>query len=64
MLRISWQKPFTIINAYVYTLFSYSFSFDPSLWWTLLLSVAAIKGHPVLRDNAPQQMTMFPDIII
>ena len=26
-------------------LFSYSFSFDPSLWWPLRLSMAAHKGH-------------------
>ena len=39
------EKPFTILNAYVYALVSYSFSFDPSLWWPLLLSMAALKGH-------------------
>ena len=32
-------------NAYVHALVSYSFSFDPSLWWPLLLSTAALKGH-------------------
>jgi len=50
------KKPFTILNSYVYALFSYSFSFDPSLWWPLLLSMAAIKGHtrlPTSRYCAP-----------
>ena len=23
----------------------YSFSFDPSIWWPLFLSTAALKGH-------------------
>jgi len=36
---------FTILNSYMYALFSYSFSFDPSLWWPLLLNMVAIKGH-------------------
>ena len=43
------KKPFTMLNAYVYALVSYSLSFDPrfdpSLWWPLLLSTAALKGH-------------------
>ena len=30
----------------LYALLSYSFSFDPSLWQSLLLSTAAIKGFP------------------
>jgi len=35
---------FTVLyDAYVYALISYSFSFDPSLWWLLLLSMAARK---------------------
>ena len=39
------KKPFTILNACMYALFSYSFSFNPSLWWPLLLSTAALKSH-------------------
>ena len=38
-------KPFTILNAYLYALFSYSFSFNLFLRWLLLLSMAVIKGH-------------------
>ena len=34
----------TLLNAYVYAPFSYSFSFDPFLWWPLFLSMAAFKG--------------------
>jgi len=34
-----------ILNAYMYALFFYSFSLDPSLLWPLLLSTAALKGH-------------------
>ena len=71
MLRILWQKkPFKILNAYVYALVPYSFSFDPSLWWPLLLSTAALKGltHRVRllasRNNAPQHIAIFPDAII
>jgi len=49
------EKPFTILNAYLYALFffPYSFSFDPSLWWALLLNMAAIKGfpHPVIMHT-------------
>ena len=51
----------------MYVLFSYSVSFDPSLWWPLLLSIAAIKDHarlPTSHNNAPQYMRMFPDCII
>ena len=36
---------FAILKAYVYALFYYNFSFDPSLWWPLLLSMISIKGH-------------------
>ena len=43
------KKPFTIeftiLNAHVCALVSYSFSFDLSLRWPLLLSMAALKGH-------------------
>ena len=39
---ISWRKTVYYIK---YPLFSQSFSFDPSLWWSLLLSMAALKGH-------------------
>ena len=39
------KKPFMILNAYMNALSSYSFSFDPSLWWPLLLSLAALKGQ-------------------
>ena len=68
------KKPFTILNAYVSALFSNSFSFDPSLWWLLLLSMAARKGHTQFptarlafrnsRNNAPQHITMFLDSTI
>jgi len=44
-LEFRGKKPFTILNAYVYALVSYSFNFDPSLWWPLLLSTAALKRH-------------------
>ena len=44
--RLVISRSATILNAYVYALVSYSFSFDPSSWWPLLLSKAAlIKGH-------------------
>jgi len=51
-LEFRGEKPFIILNSYVYALFSYSFSFDASLWWPLLLS------------TVPQHITMFPDSII
>ena len=35
------KKPFTILNVYVHALLSYSFSFDPSL----LFSMVSIKGY-------------------
>ena len=66
MLRIWDENPFTILNTYVYILFSYSFGFDPSLWWPLLLSMAAIRGYArtsTLHNNAPQRMKMFPDSV-
>ena len=44
-LEFHGEKPFKILNAYVYALFSYNFSFDPSLWWPLHLCLAPIKGH-------------------
>ena len=56
------KKPFTILNA----LFFYSFSFDPSLWWPLLLSMVAIKGHARLPAS-PQAsciMSGFPHHLI
>jgi len=67
------EKSFTKLNAYMYTLFFYSFSFDSSLWWPLLLSMAAIKGHVqfstphqafVSRNSVPQHIIMFLDSII
>ena len=48
-LEFCGEKTFTILNAYVNALVSYSFSFDPSLWWPLLLSMAALKGHARFR---------------
>ena len=27
------KKPFTILSAHMHALFTYSFNFDPSLWW-------------------------------
>ena len=45
MLRVLWQKTYTILIAYMYELFSYCYNYDPSLWWLLLLSMAAIIGQ-------------------
>ena len=47
-LEFHGEKP---LNAYVYALVSYSFSFDPSLWWPLLLSTAALKGHALFHTS-------------
>ena len=44
-LEFQGKKPFVILNAQVYALSSISFSFDPSLWWPLLLSTVTLKGH-------------------
>ena len=70
-LKFRGKKPFKILNAYMYALFSYRFSFDPSLWWPLLLSpqrscmVSHIaSGFPHHVINVPQQITIFPDDII
>jgi len=69
-LELRGEKPFIILNANVYALFSYSFSFDPSLWWPLLISAAALKvtcsfTHlfrlPASCNNVPQHTKMFPD---
>ena len=65
-LEFCHKKPFTVLNACVYALVSYSFSIDPSLWWPLLLSMAAIKGHTQLSIsciNVPQHIIM-PDSVI
>jgi len=48
-LEFRGKKLFTMLNTYVYALFSYSFSFDPSLWWPLVLSTAALKGHALFH---------------
>jgi len=46
MLKISQQKNLSkYLNTFMYALFLYSFSFDPSLLWPSILSMAAIKGH-------------------
>ena len=67
------KKSYTIFNAYVYVLVSYSFSFELSLWWPLLLSTTALKSHARfhtscqasrIRNNAPQHIAIFPDAII
>ena len=55
------KKTFTIFNACVYALFSYSFSFDLSLWWPLLLSTVSIKDHmqfPALRSSFPHHVSI------
>ena len=74
------KKPFTILNAYVYSLFTYSFSFNLPIWWPLLTSTALIKGHTQASrimgrlphhgqasascNNVPQQLRMFPNIVM
>ena len=63
------KKRFTILNAYIYALFSYSFSFDPSLWWPVWLPSKVKRSFtriklPALRNNIPQHVKMFPDSII
>jgi len=62
-LEFCGEKSFTILNVYVYALVSYSFSFDPSLWWPLLLSTAALKGHAwfhTSRQASQQCESVFP----
>ena len=46
------KKPFIILNTYVYALFSYGFSFNPSLWWPLLFSVTAHKDHTQFHTSS------------
>ena len=41
-LEFCGKKPLIILNAYVYVLFSYNIT---SLWCSLLLSTATIKGY-------------------
>ena len=58
------KKPFTILNSYVYALFSYSFSFDPcghcfSVWLPSKVTQGFLYHVIVL-----QRMKMFPDSII
>ena len=48
----------------MYALFCYSFSFDPSLWWSVRLPSKVTRGfqhHPISRNNAPQRIMVFPD---
>ena len=50
------EKPFTKLIVYVYVMFSkYRFSFDPSLWWPMLLRMASIKSHAHRLPTSPNQ---------
>ena len=50
------KKPFTILYAYLYTLFFYSFTFNLSLWWPY--------GCPQRLRTIPHIVSGFPHHVI